>query len=112
MGYDYLMNTASALFFLCYLPELYANYKNKNANIYNLPEKLVLLAGTTFSLAYAILNEDQSLIINYAPIFAMDILACGMRGYYVWQTYRRAQNRPIALPDLEEGLPPQQAPSA
>lgn len=82
------MNIASTLYFICYLPELYANYKNKNANIYNLPEKIVVLIGTTFALSYAILNEDTALLINYGPIFGMDLLACGMRGYYVWQTHR------------------------
>ena len=33
MAYDYLMNMATLTFFICYIPELYANYKNKNANI-------------------------------------------------------------------------------
>lgn len=88
MRYEALMNVASVLFFLCYVPELYANYKNKNANIYNLPEKVVLLVATTFALSYAILNEDEALLINYAPIFVLDVLACGMRGYYVWRTHR------------------------
>ena len=38
MSHDYLINTATAMYIICYVPELYANYKNKNANIYNLPE--------------------------------------------------------------------------
>ena len=50
---EYLMNTASVLFFLCYIPDFYANYKNKNANIYNVFEKLVMLGGTGFGLAYS-----------------------------------------------------------
>ena len=65
MAYDFLMNTASALFFICYIPELYANWKNKNANFYNMPEKALLLLASSFALAYAIINSDISLMSNY-----------------------------------------------
>ena len=84
--YDYLMNTASVLFFVCYVPELYANYKNKNANIYNLPEKVVMLAASGLALFYAVLNTDDALILNYAPILTLDVVALGMRGYYAYKT--------------------------
>ena len=83
MGYDYLMNIASVAFIGCYIPELYANYKNKNANIYNVPEKVVMLVGSTFALAFAIVNENDPLILNYAPIFALDIVALLMRVHYI-----------------------------
>ena len=83
MAYDFLMNTASALFFLCYIPELYANWKNKNANFYNMPEKILLLLASSFALTYAIVNSDISLISNYGPILALDIIAFLMRLYYV-----------------------------
>ena len=83
MAYDYLLNTASGLFFICYIPELYANYKNKNANFYNMPEKIILLLASSFALAYSIANDDVSLIANYAPILGLDIVAFLMRLYYV-----------------------------
>jgi uncharacterized protein with PQ loop repeat len=85
MGYDVLMNTASALFFICYIPELYANYKNKNANFYNMPEKAVLLLASGFALAYAIANNDEALIVNYGPLLGLDIIAFLMRLYYVYK---------------------------
>jgi len=85
MGYDVLMNTASALFFICYIPELYANYKNKNANFYNMPEKAVLLLASGFALAYAIANNDEALIVNYGPLLGLDIIAFLMRLYYVFK---------------------------
>ena len=78
MAYDFLMNTASALFFICYIPELYANWKNKNANFYNMPEKVVLLLASGFALAYAISNDDISLITNYGPLLGLDIIALVM----------------------------------
>jgi hypothetical protein len=83
MAYDVLMNTASALFFICYIPELYANWKNKNANFYNMPEKGVLLLASGFALAYALVNNDEALIVNYGPLLGLDIIAFLMRLYYV-----------------------------
>ncbi len=85
MGYDVLMNTASALFFICYIPELYANYKNKNANFYNMPEKAVLLFASGFAFAYALVNNDDALILNYGPLLGLDIIAFLMRLYYVFK---------------------------
>jgi len=85
MTHDYLMNTASALFFICYIPELYANYKNKNANFYNMPEKVVLVFASGFALSYAIINNDTSLILNYGPLLGLDIIAFLMRLYYVYR---------------------------
>ena len=85
MPYDYLMNTASSLFFVCYIPELYANYKNKNANFYNMPEKALILLASGFAFSYAILNNDTSLMTNYGPILGLDIIAFLMRLYYVYK---------------------------
>lgn len=83
MKYDYLMNISSAIFFVCYIPELYANYKNKNANVYNMPEKFLMLIGSGFALSFAVMNEDIALMSNYGPIVALDVIALLMRLYYV-----------------------------
>jgi len=85
MTYNYLMNTASILFFICYIPEFYANYVNKNANLYNVFEKIVMLSATTFALSYSIKIKNQSLIINYGPIFILDFIALNMRCYYAYK---------------------------
>jgi len=92
MAYESLMNTASALFLICYFPELYANWKNKNANIYNLPEKIILLMASIFAFSYSFLNNDISLIANYGPLLALDTFAFLMRLYYV---YNNSQGEPI-----------------
>jgi uncharacterized protein with PQ loop repeat len=89
--YDYLMNTASFIYIICYVPELYANWKNQNANIYNLPEKVLMVFGTSLAFSYSVLNQDRSLIINYTPILVFDILSFTMRGYYVWKNSTRVQ---------------------
>ena len=85
------MNTASFIYIICYVPELYANWKNQNANIYNLPEKVLMVFGTSLAFSYSVLNQDRSLIINYTPILVFDILSFTMRGYYVWKNLTRVQ---------------------
>jgi lipid-A-disaccharide synthase-like uncharacterized protein len=92
--YDYLMNTASFLFLVCYIPEFYANYKNKNANIYNLPEKILLLFGSIFAFSYSLQLGDISIITNYSLALFIDIIAIVMRSYYV--IINRKQNLTIA----------------
>jgi len=82
---DFLMNTATCLFFICYIPEFYANYKNKNANIYNVFEKIVMLGGTGFAFGYAVTIKNDALILNYGPLFALDTIALFMRGYYAYK---------------------------
>ena len=76
------MYMATFLYLACYVPELYANYKNKNANIYNIPEKVIMLAASSFGLAYAISTDNMPLVINYAPFLAFDVAALWMRVYY------------------------------
>ena len=85
MEYGYLMNIATGLYFICYIPELYANYRNKNANIYNVPEKVVIFIGTSFALAYSVVNMNTALIANYAPLMFLDTVAMMMRIYYVYR---------------------------
>ena len=89
MSDDYLMNTASTLFFICFIPEFYANYVNKNANLYNVFEKIILFTATTFALSYSIKIDNKALIINYAPLFVLDFTALTMRSYYAYKNRHR-----------------------
>lgn len=84
MKNSYLMNIASFLYLLCYIPEAYANIYNKNANVYNIPEKVLMLSATTFALSYAITINDSSLIINYGPLLSLDVLMLIIRIYYAY----------------------------
>lgn len=83
------MNIASVLFFICYFPEYYANFINKNANYYNILEKVLILIGSSFALQYAIEINNQPLIINYAPILTLDSIALLMRLYYAYRNRNR-----------------------
>lgn len=82
MAAEYLMYCASVIYFCCYVPEMYANYKNKNVNIYNIPEKVMMLIGTSFALSYSLINNNPTLLTNYGPLFAFDIISVAMRLYY------------------------------
>ena len=81
---NYLMNMASILYFLCYIPEAYANIHNKNANQYNIPEKVILFCGTCFALSYAIVTNNSPLILNYAPLMCLDFSMLIIRLYYAY----------------------------
>lgn len=100
MNPDYLMNTATALFFICYFPEFYANYINKNANGYNVLEKCVLIVATGFGLGYAVATDNKPLVINYGPLFALDTVALFMRVYYAYKN-RDRDVRIIEQTDIE-----------
>jgi hypothetical protein len=104
MEHDYLMNISSAIFFLCYIPELYANYKNQNANVYNMPEKVLMLIGSGFAFSFAIMKEDIALMSNYGPILALDCIALLMRLYYVLRN-----NAAPVPPSSEPSTPPSES---
>jgi len=76
------MYVASFLYLSCYIPELYANYKNKNANIYNIPEKIFMLVATSCGLSYSLINNNVALMVNYGPMILLDIITLSMRLYY------------------------------
>jgi uncharacterized protein with PQ loop repeat len=86
---EYLMNIASILYFICYIPEFYANWKNKNANIYNVFEKIVMLIATGFAFGYSLSINNKALLINYSPILSLDTIGLIMRLHYAWKNRNR-----------------------
>jgi len=99
---NYLMYSASILYFTCYVPELYANYKNKNGNIYNVPEKVIMIIASTLGLTYALLNENTELITNYAPLLLLDTFALLMRLYYAYiNHYLLIKTEPVNVQEVE-----------
>ncbi len=105
-SYDYLMNIATGLYFVCYIPEFYANYINKNANLYNIFEKIVMLSATGFALGYSLSTKNNTLIYNYGPLFALDTVALGMRGYYAYHNRGREVRVIIETNDIEANRNP------
>jgi uncharacterized protein with PQ loop repeat len=84
---EYWMFAASILFFSCYLPDIYANIRNRNANIYNVPEKVLITSGTICALVYAVQTQNTPLITNYAPLLFLDFVSLFMRFYYAYLTH-------------------------
>jgi hypothetical protein len=89
MPQEYLMNIASTMFLICYIPEFYANYRNKNANMYNVFEKIFITCGTGFGLGYSLTTDSQALIFNYSTLFTLDMIALFMRAYYAYMNHGR-----------------------
>lgn len=77
------MFAASALYFVCYAPIVYADWKNKNANVYNLPERFISLAATTLGFVYSLRIKNISLLTNYGTHLVMETLTLFFKVYYV-----------------------------
>ena len=93
---EYWMFTASIMFFACYLPEIYANIRNRNANIYNIPEKVLMTTGTVCALVYSIQTQNIPLITNYAPLLFLDFFTLSIRLYYAYLTHYH-EALPVAI---------------
>jgi hypothetical protein len=104
--YDYLMNICTACYLVCYVPDLYANYVNKNANILNIPEKVLIFIGTGFALAFAVVTQDVALITNFAPLFVLDGASMGMRTYYACKNRHRYLEMPSNVSAQDSSGPP------
>ena len=79
---EYVLYAATFLYVSATLPDIYATYKNKNANIYNLFDKCILLAAGSLGMTFGILTKNTPIIINYAPSVFLDILSLSLRIYY------------------------------
>jgi len=101
MPEEYLMNIASAMFLICYLPEFYANYRNKNANMYNVFEKIFMAGGTGFGLGYSLTTDSRALVFNYSTLFTLDMIALFMRAYYAYMNHGRETRLLLNNTDIE-----------
>lgn len=99
-SFDYLMNICTVCYLVCYVPDLYGNWKNKNANCWNIPEKVLIFIGTGFALAYSVLINDQALIVNFAPLFILDGASLGLRSYYACKNRQQGRGPHIPLEDV------------
>ena len=82
MSAAYVLYAATFLYVSAALPDIYATYKNKNSNIYNLFDKGVLLTACSLGMTYGILTNNTPIIINYAPSVFLDALSLSLRLYY------------------------------
>jgi hypothetical protein len=99
MPNEIIMYTATGFYFICYIPELYANYKNKNANLYNVPEKILLLFGSILAFTYAVQLGDTSIIVNYGLAVGIDFVALSMRIYYALHNQKKVNSLSTIIVD-------------
>jgi uncharacterized protein with PQ loop repeat len=85
MDDDYLMYIATSLYFACYVPILYADFKNKNANLNNLPERVLSIVAGLFAIIYAIRVDSTPLKVNYIPHVIIESLVLGVKIVYVYR---------------------------
>jgi len=89
---EYILNVATILFIICYFPDFYAIIKNKNAKINNIPEKIIILLGSSCGLHYAVINNNNALLFNYSTILTLDIISLLLRVYYAYKNYLISKN--------------------
>jgi uncharacterized protein with PQ loop repeat len=85
------MYSASFLYLLCYIPAFYAEIKNKNANVYNLPERVFSLTGTSLALSYALTIDNMPLIVNYASHLILEMCVFLVKINYVYLNGNKKQ---------------------
>jgi uncharacterized protein with PQ loop repeat len=91
---DFVMYSATAFNVVSVLPELYANYVNKNANVYNLPEKIMLVLGCSLGMTYGILSNNTPVFINYLCFVVLESISFGMRVYYSLYNKTETSSKP------------------
>jgi len=72
MSENYLMYTSIVLHSLCYIPIVYADVKNKNANMYNLPDRFISILAIIFGGAYAYRINNTTLMLNYVIFLVLE----------------------------------------
>ena len=77
------MYSATAFFFLSYIPMLRSEYKNARTSVYarNVPEHICLFSGITLALIYAFRMNNTTLMINYLCSW---VIEAGILSAKVW----------------------------
>jgi hypothetical protein len=81
MNNDYLMNSASILFIIYYITEMYNN-DNKNNILY---QKIILVSGNTIALIYSVEINNNIFIFNYSSLFTLNIIWIIIYVYYFYK---------------------------
>ena len=91
---DYLMYTATALYFSCYVPILYADVKNRNANLNNLPERVLSLIAGMFAVIYSTRIHSIPLMVNYIPHVILESFVLVIKIVYVYHNGCSTETEP------------------
>ena len=83
--YDFLLYMATALFLSCSIPTIFADIKNKNCNIYNLPECMLVIVACALGIAYGMSIQNMAVVISYSPSICIETVVLCVKTYYAYQ---------------------------
>jgi hypothetical protein len=85
MDVNVLMYASTIINFVSYFPEFIEMIKNKNKNLYSIPERGFILISGILGLFYSIEMNDNALFINFISIITLDtflLLCCCYYSFY------------------------------
>ena len=103
---NYLMYSATAIYLAVYIPTFYAEFKNRNANIYNLPERIFSIIACLFGLSYSIVNHNTELIVNYTPHLILELIILCVKIRFAHKNgwiYKMKFDKEMNTDDIEMG---------
>ena len=77
-----IMYCATGLIMCNKVVEIGATYKNKNANMNNLPERILSLIANCLGMIFAVYTQNNPIFINYTCISFLDSVSLIVRSYY------------------------------
>lgn len=83
--YDFLLYMATALFLFTSVPTIFADIKNKNCNIYNLPERVCVITGCALGIAYGMSIGNMAVVVSYTPSVCIETVVLCVKTYYAYQ---------------------------
>ena len=86
--YEWLVYTSSALIIFGYIPEIMQNVRLKNARFDSLPIWTIWVASSFIGIIYCIINNENSLIINFLTTGLLNLIVLLIKFYYSYQNWK------------------------
>ena len=86
--YEWLIYTSSVLIILGYIPEIMQNVRLKNARFDSLPIWTIWVASSFIGIIYCIINNENSLIINFLTTGLLNLIVLLIKFYYSYQNWK------------------------
>ena len=86
--YEWLIYTSSALIIMGYIPEIMQNVRLKNARFDSLPIWTIWVASSFIGIIYCIINNENSLIINFLTTGLLNLIVLLIKFYYSYQNWK------------------------
>lgn len=87
MNDEYLLYTAISLYSLCYIVVFYADIKNKNTTIYNLPDRFMVFTASTLTAIYSYRIKNYTFFVNYIILLVLESCNICIKIYFIRKNY-------------------------